>query len=37
MNQKRFDVFYYIKGSPDLVLIYNVCMRKCVYEGSTAW
>ena len=36
MNQKRFYVFYYSKAPSDLVLIYNVCMRKCVYEGSTA-
>ena len=36
MNQKRFDVFYYYKAPPDVVLIYNVWMRKCVSEGSTA-
>ena len=27
MNQKRFDVFYYNKAPPGLILIYNVCMK----------
>ena len=36
MNQKIFKIFYYNKALADVVLIYNVCMRTCVSEGSTA-